>query len=78
MPLNVSPILRILVDSAAFWHVREQYTGMCDPGITLRVHMKENKGKNKEEMGLSAVKLMFKIIFLLISAHNPPQRGKLL
>ena len=33
MPLNLSPIPRILVDSAAFWHVREQYTGMCDPGI---------------------------------------------
>ena len=35
MPLNLSPTLRVLVDSAAFWRVRELYTGMCDPGISF-------------------------------------------
>ena len=37
MQLNLSPIPRILVDSAAFWCVREQYTGMCDPGVILSI-----------------------------------------
>ena len=35
MPLNPLIFLVLVKDLAAFWRVREQYTGMCDPGIML-------------------------------------------
>ena len=35
MPLNPLIFLVSLKDLAAFWHVREQYTGICDHSISL-------------------------------------------